>query len=103
MDRKGLSNSLSPFQASDEDTSRGRLKLIPWSAQIINWWQMDGLGNAKESPEQDCQSNAPQRKRSVRRLPYGISELRCREFVIDYQKSLDRKEAHYVLSNVWKR
>ena len=37
------------FKASAEDESQGRLRLIPWSAKIINWCQMDGLGDTKEA------------------------------------------------------
>jgi len=32
---------------ADEDME-GRLKLIPWSVQIINWWQMGGSGETKD-------------------------------------------------------
>ncbi len=49
------------FNTSD-DESYGRLKPVPWSAQIINWWQMDGLGDTKEAAFADLKAKFQARK-----------------------------------------
>jgi hypothetical protein len=57
------------FKASEEDESRGRLKAIPWSAQIINWWQMDGLGDTKEAAFADLRAKLQTLKNEGNSLP----------------------------------
>jgi hypothetical protein len=55
--------------ASEKDDSRGRLKPIPWSAQIINWWQMHGLGDTKEAALTDLNAKLQTVKDEGRALP----------------------------------
>ncbi|MCA1600220.1 MAG: hypothetical protein LC776_00770 [Acidobacteria bacterium] len=63
------------FSASEEDVSRGRLKPIPWSAQIINWWQMDGLGDTKEAAFTDLKAKLQTFKEEGKFLPRPGTEL----------------------------
>ena len=57
------------FKASEENPSPGRLQLIPWSAQIINWWQMDGHGDTKEAALADLAAKFQVRKDKGEPLP----------------------------------
>ena len=57
------------FETSDEDQPHGRLKPIPWSAQIINWWQMDGHGDTKEKAFADLKAKLQARKEEGKYLP----------------------------------
>jgi len=47
----------------------GRLKQIPWSAQIINWWQMDGSGDTKQDAYADLQKKFGDFKSKGKSLP----------------------------------
>jgi hypothetical protein len=48
---------------------KARLRLIPWSAQIINWWQMDGLGDTKEAAFADLKAKLQTVKEEKGSLP----------------------------------
>ena len=47
----------------------GRLQLIPWTAQIINWWQMGGHGNSKEEALENLRSNFESFRQNHAELP----------------------------------
>jgi hypothetical protein len=57
------------FRPSADDLSAERFKLIPWSAQIINWWQMNGAGDTKEEAYADLETQFAQAKEEGQRLP----------------------------------
>jgi len=57
------------FKPSPDDAMQGRLQLIPWSAQIINWWQMDGLGNSKAEAYADLEAKFSKLKEEGKSLP----------------------------------
>lgn len=46
-----------------------RFKPIPWSAQIINWYQMGGCGDTKEQAYKDLVSNFEKRKADGKKIP----------------------------------
>jgi hypothetical protein len=50
------------------DTS-GRLKQFPWSAQIINWWQIGGFGDTKQEAYADLQKRFAEVKSNRKTLP----------------------------------
>jgi hypothetical protein len=53
----------------------GRLKLPAWSVQVINWWQLDGLGDTKEEAYLDLKANFERLKAEGGELPRP--ELDC--------------------------
>ena len=57
------------FKTSDADHMGSRLIPIPWSAQIINWWQMDGHGDTKEAALADLRTKLQALKDEGTRLP----------------------------------
>src|SRR5882672_9450977 len=57
------------FNGSSTDASHGRLKTIPWSAQIINWWQMGGFGDTKQQAYADLETKFNKFKADERMLP----------------------------------
>jgi len=57
------------FKPSKDDLSPSRFKLIPCSFQIINWWQMDGLGETKEEAYADLEAKFNKLKEEGRALP----------------------------------
>ena len=57
------------FKASSDDAGQGRLQLIPWSARVINWWQMDGGGNSKAEAYSDLQAKFSKLKEEGKSLP----------------------------------
>ena len=44
-------------------------KLVPWSAQIINWWQMGGEGDTKEEAYVDLEQKFREFKTANAKLP----------------------------------
>jgi hypothetical protein len=61
---------------------KARLRLIPWSAQIINWWQMDGLGDTKEAAFADLKAKLQTVKEEKGSLPRpGGTSYRIRDLV----------------------
>src|SRR5437870_10926348 len=44
-------------------------RLIPWSAQIINWWQMNGTGDTKDEAYADLESQFAKVKEGGESLP----------------------------------
>jgi hypothetical protein len=57
------------FNGSNIEASQRRLKPIPWSAQIINWWQMDGGGDTKEQAYADLEAKFNKFKSGGKTLP----------------------------------
>jgi len=47
----------------------GRLKPVPWVAQIINWWQMSGHGQTKEEAYADLEESFNKLKERSEHLP----------------------------------
>lgn len=47
----------------------GRLQPIPWTAQIINWWQMAGYGNTKEGALENLRINFENFRQNNSKLP----------------------------------
>ena len=43
------------FRHFDIGNATGRLKQFAWSAQLINWWQMDGHGDTKQQAYEDLE------------------------------------------------
>src|SRR4030095_3676157 len=39
---------ISEQKAQRDSGQEGRMKLVRWSAQIVNWWQMSGHGETRE-------------------------------------------------------
>jgi hypothetical protein len=56
------------FEISNEE-QYGRLQPVPWSAQIINWWQMGGDGDTKEAAFADLKKNLEALKENGTSLP----------------------------------
>lgn len=52
-----------------KDPPAGRLELVPWVAQIINWWQMSGHGQTKAEAYADLQARFNQLKEGGKQLP----------------------------------
>ena len=50
-------------------TSTPSYTLIPWTAQIINWWQMRGDGNTKEEAYADLEEKFREFKAANAKLP----------------------------------
>jgi hypothetical protein len=57
------------FKTPNAALSLNRLKPIPWSAQIVNWWQMDGLGETKSAALADLRAKLQARKEEGKELP----------------------------------
>lgn len=57
------------FKPSPDDLPQQRFKLMIWSTQIINWWQMDGLGGTKEEAYADLEAKFNKLKNDGERLP----------------------------------
>jgi len=57
------------FNGSNTDALQGRLKPIPWSAQIINWWQLDGFGDTKQQAYADLETKFNKFKADGKTLP----------------------------------
>lgn len=57
------------FEASPDDAAHDRWQLIPWSAQVINWWQMQGGGNSKAEAFSDLQAKFSKLKEEGKSLP----------------------------------
>jgi hypothetical protein len=57
------------FKPSADDLPQGRFKLIPWSVQIINWWQMDGGGDTKEEAYAELETKFNGLKEEGKKLP----------------------------------
>jgi hypothetical protein len=51
------------------DPSGNRLQPIPWSVQIVNWWQMDGHGDTKEEALADLSAKLQARKEQGKVFP----------------------------------
>lgn len=54
---------------TDGTEPAGRLKPVPWSAQIINWWQMNGVGETKEAAFADLKEKLQAAKERNGSLP----------------------------------
>jgi len=63
------------FEASPDDAGQDRLQLIPCSAQVINWWQMDGGGNSKAEAYSDLQAKVSKLKEEGKSLPRPVTGL----------------------------
>ncbi|MBN1316972.1 MAG: hypothetical protein JXA42_15940 [Anaerolineales bacterium] len=48
---------------------QGRFTSIPWSAQIVNWWAMIGMGDTKEEALLKLEENFEQYTSSGKKLP----------------------------------
>ncbi|MEW6206876.1 MAG: hypothetical protein AB1631_00810 [Acidobacteriota bacterium] len=58
------------YQKTDpSNLSSERLKPIPWVAQIINWWQISGLGQTKKEALADLEKSFNQFKERGKQLP----------------------------------
>ena len=57
------------FRHIDVAEPTGRLQQFPWSAQIINWWQMGGFGDTKQDAYADLQKKFGDVKSNRKTLP----------------------------------
>jgi hypothetical protein len=57
------------FRHSPSSDAGGRLKPIPWTAQIINWWQVDGFGETKQQAYVDLETKFNRSKADGKSLP----------------------------------
>jgi hypothetical protein len=57
------------FQKADMSGATSRRKLIPWIAQVVNWWALSGHGNTKADAYADLRSKFQARKAKGGRLP----------------------------------
>jgi hypothetical protein len=57
------------FKTLNADLLGSRLKPIPWSAQIVNWWQINGFGDTKEAALADLRAKFQSRKEEGKGLP----------------------------------
>jgi hypothetical protein len=63
------------FKTAGQHDDNSRLKPFPWSAQIINWWQMHGTGETKEAAFADLKARfqiAKEQKGSLPRPGTGL-------------------------------
>ena len=62
-----------PIRIRKQDVARGpssgRLKTVPWNAQIINWWQLDGCGDTRERAPADLRSHLARCREANGSLP----------------------------------
>ena len=56
-------------QVTTSVTPQGRWRPIPWSAQIVNWWQMAGHGNTREEALANLRASFAGFRDSHDRLP----------------------------------
>jgi hypothetical protein len=59
----------SRFQTNTEQLPPARLKLIPWTASIVNWPAMSGRGNTKLEALEDLRKNFNRFKATKGKLP----------------------------------
>ena len=76
----------------------GRLTLVPWSAQIINWLDMEGFGNTKEEAFANMRENF-ERYRETRVLSFRIQSaigkiLFVRQFLREIILKTDKPMDH---------
>lgn len=57
------------FRPSPDDFERQRFKPVNYSAQVINWWQMNGIGDTKEEAYEDLESQFSKVKEDGKSLP----------------------------------
>jgi len=79
-------------QKLNPDEDYGRLKLPAWNVQVINWWQLGGLGETKEEAYLDLKANFEKLKAEGAELPRPGTGLPI-EFAIS-----DEVESHTVLA-----
>src|SRR5262245_1401890 len=60
---------ISEQKAQGDSGQEGRLKLVPWSAQIVNWWQMSGHGETREEALGNLEANFRQFQATHAKLP----------------------------------
>jgi hypothetical protein len=60
---------ISEQKAEVDSGQAGRLKLVRWSAQIINWWQMSGNGETREEALGNLDASFRQFQATHEKLP----------------------------------
>jgi len=74
------------------DEDYGRLKLPAWNVQVINWWQLGGLGDTKEQAYLDLKANFEKLKAEGTVLPRPGAGLPI-EFAVS-----EKVESHTILA-----
>jgi hypothetical protein len=81
----------------DLEPSSSRLKLVPCSAAVVNWWALQGGGDMEEGALADLRKNFENHK--LRRLERGDSLPRPGTYVPIEFASRERVEAHRELAD----
>jgi hypothetical protein len=75
------------FQHDSESSQASRLKLIPWTANVINWPAMSGCGNTKKEALETLRKKFDQFKANRNELPRPGAKVPI-EFAVSNRVSL---------------